>query len=274
MINREGFNKIKVEVIESVKEGFKHVFSLGRNDRYIAFLADGSYAEARSYGIRRAESYTIDDRVSSGKDKDRVEFLDVFTNARYFPEGKDETDDNHYDLTMELMVYTHLWESQHFLKELFRLAKLSEGEEYPYRVAVPESGREDFIRNTIRESFNRAGLIKMAAVITNGFHTSLRNAFAHSQYEFDDDNRQIWLHNYKGRTWELHSITYDEWTRRLLYSVLLNYHLEDYKAQCRFHVEDVFHSKEFEIEIPKLTSDMDRKTIVWNRAANSFGFKP
>ena len=83
-------------------------------------------------------------------------------------------------------------------------------------------GKHDFIRNEIRNVFKNSNL-DLHKVITKGFHTSLRNAFAHSDYYFQFDNPEIYLTNYGGANWEIQSISFDEWTIRFCYSFLLSY---------------------------------------------------
>ncbi len=140
-----------------------------------------------------------------------------------FPKGTSKTDDNEYRLAMELMVYTHIWESERFLKELYRFASLTNKKSYDWEVIVPESSKHEFIRKNIRDVFKANGL-QLADIITKGFHTSLRNAFAHSQYLLDDYNKKIHLDTFKGDySWDIENISYDEWTKRFLYSSLLSF---------------------------------------------------
>jgi hypothetical protein len=122
------------------------------------------------------------------------------------------------------MLYTHVWESKPFLKRLFRLASLAENKSYPWNVEVPNFKREDYIRNVIRKAFRRKKLA-IAKVIEYGFHTSLRNAFAHSDYSISFSNKRIDLHNYGGKDWELQNISFKDWARRFAYSSLLSFHL-------------------------------------------------
>lgn len=76
------------------------------------------------------------------KDETRLKFLSNFlSNFHSFPTSQQATDDNEQRIHMELMGYSHIWESKPFLKKLHRLAHINNGEEYNWKVAVPEMGK-------------------------------------------------------------------------------------------------------------------------------------
>ncbi len=62
--------------------------------------------------------------------------------------------------------------------------------------------KHDFIRCHIRQIFKDLNF-DIWKVIKEGFHTSLRNAFAHSEYSFDtmNNHNRINLYNYGGANW-------------------------------------------------------------------------
>lgn len=82
------------------------------------------------------------------------------------------------------MHHSRPLKKQPLLKKLYRFAHLANSESYHWKVVVPDMSKHDFIRNEIRQVFDDKGN-PIAATIRNGFHTSLRNAFAHSEYSFD-----------------------------------------------------------------------------------------
>jgi hypothetical protein len=233
MITREDFSLIDNEVQESLDEAFNYGKEKSLDHDYILYLADGEYKDYISSSTLHLNPYSIDSREDRYKDQSRLNFFIKFMKLFYaFPKGKDETDDNEYRLTMELMIYCHIWESTPFLRQLFRLASLAAGESYNWRVTVPEMGKHIFIRKNIRDIF-KSHHLKLAEVITKGFHTSLRNAFAHSEYGFNEATRLIHLGTYKGEAWDIDRISYNDWTRRFAYSSLLAYHLLNKKVQRR-----------------------------------------
>src|SRR5690606_19576644 len=136
------------------------------------------------------------------------------------------TRDSTISIGIELMIYSHIWESKPFLRQLKKLANLCESVEYDWSVSIPEMGKHDFIRNNIRDVFRNSNL-DLHNVISNGFHTSLRNAFAHSDYYFQFENHIIYLTNSKGAAWEIDSISFNDWTKRFCYSFLMSYFFQN-----------------------------------------------
>ena len=106
------------------------------------------------------------------------------------------------------------------------MAELSDVGIYQWKVDVPEFKKQEYLRKQIKDVFSAQNL-QIAEVISHGFHSSLRNAFAHSEYSIDFQNRVIYLHNTKGGEWELDDINFDDWTTRFVYSVLFDYHLHN-----------------------------------------------
>lgn len=221
MITRSEFAQIDTEIKESISEAFKFLKDSCIDHNYILFIADGEY---KNYLEPSYNPYTIDNIEDRYKDESRQNFFYEFMRLFYsFPKNLEATEDNEYALTIELMIYTHIWESKPLLKQLFRLATLSTGANYPWYVEIPDKNRHLFIRNEIRDVLRKSKL-NLAEIITKGFHTSLRNAFAHSEYNFDDENKQIHLDTYKGESWDIQNISYNDWTKRFVYSSLLSYH--------------------------------------------------
>lgn len=113
--------------------------------------------------------------------------LNKHFNSICFPAGKTQSEDHPFWLQLEKMIYSHVWESNKFLKQLYRLEEVAEGKRYSWIVEIPESSKHIFIRTTIRDGFRKKGL-KIAEIMQKGFHTSLRNSFLHSEYEIEETN--------------------------------------------------------------------------------------
>ncbi len=245
MITRKEFAKIDQEVKDSLHETFEHLRHNCIDHNYILFLADGEYQEYLKKSHLKLNPYSIDNREDRYKDQSRQNFFIRFMQLFYsFPKGRPKTDDNEFRLTMELMIYTHIWESKPFLKQLFRLASLAKGDSYKWVVEVPEMSKHEFIREEIRDIL-KAKNLSLHDVITKGFHTSLRNAFAHSEFQIDNHNKLIHLHTYKGALWDLKSISFDDWTKRFAYSSLLSYHFFNERVRKRKDLINDFGSDRF-----------------------------
>jgi hypothetical protein len=159
------------------------------------------------------------------------------------------------------MVYTHIWEAKPFLKKLYRLAHLWNGERYAWNVQIPDMSKHNFIRTDIRKIFEdkKSPLFQ---IIKNGFHTSLRNAFAHSEYHFDTMNagRRIILNKKNKESWELKEISFNDWSRRFAYSALLSYYLFDLAYQHKTNIIESTGTDRFLINLP---SRMNNSRLVW-----------
>ncbi len=196
-------------------------------------------------------------------------------NTFYTFQENEVIDENEQRIHMELMVYTHIWESKPFLKKLFRVAKAAKGEIYNWKVSVPEMGKHDFIRNDIRKTLEDCNC-NLSEIIKKGFHTSLRNAFAHSEYYFDKvlNDKKIHLDNYKGNNWELREISFHDWSIRFIYSALLSYHLYDCINKCRKNLVVDFRTNIFSIEQPTRDELSIRNVLLeYNENQDIFRFK-
>jgi hypothetical protein len=274
MITKDEFATIDTEVRTQVNNALD---KLGETDQgnYVLFLADGEYISDYENNIQNLSPYCIDYRVDGYKDETRLKFLSEFMTKYYsFPSTQDKTDDSHYRMNLELMVYTHIWESKPFLKKLYRIAHLIQGQEYDWKIQVPDMSKHDFIRCHIRQIFKDLNL-DICKVIKQGFHTSLRNAFAHSEYSFDtmNNHNRINLYNYGGANWELQTITFDEWSKRFVYSALLSYHFLTLTHQRRVNLISELGTDTYQIKHPKSNGELKLLEITYRENGDGFSFK-
>jgi hypothetical protein len=251
MITLDEFRSIDNEVKTAVVQLLDFVKEKCRDHNYILLLADGEFKPDLIGSHLNLNPYVIDYYMDIKHDSDRMEFWTEFLRQNYaFPNGATQVEDNNFRLHLELMIYTHMWESTTFLKRLFRLALLAHEDDYAWDVTVPEMQKHLFIRNQIRDKLQGKGLM-LANVISKGFHTSLRNAFAHSQYSFNEYQHCIDLHTYKGDpTWDIKLITYNDWSKRFAYSIFLNYHLQNHIHMRRISLVEDFGKDQFLIIHP------------------------
>lgn len=272
MITRKEFALIDTEVKESLHEAFEYVKNNCVDHDYILFLADGEYQEKYKSSPLRLNPYTIDNKEDKFKDESRQNFFIKFMQTFYsFPKSRPRTDDNEFRLTMELMIYTHIWESKPILKQLYRLASLTDGKSYHWSVEVPEMSKHEFIRENIRDVLKNKKL-RLADVITKGFHTSLRNAFAHSEYQFDNHNNLIHLDTFKGAKWDIKNISFNDWTKRFAYTSLLSYHFFNERVFRRRSLVDDFGKDNFLIIHPITETKFRTRTIFYEPKWNIFSF--
>lgn len=225
MITKERFEEIYDEVEKHVIDTLNALIKNNPQD-YVLFLANGEYN--KSVTVLNCSPYTIDNRTDAYRDRYRNKFLFDFLEKYYHPKKEPlenlSKDEVIYKIHLELMIYTHIWESKPFLKKLHRLAVICNKKDYPWEVKVPKTKKYEFINN-IKINFNNAnsGLSK---IIEKTYNSSLRNAFAHSDYAIDEDNPKIILLNHNPENnWGLKDISFNDWEEKFCYSALLCYHL-------------------------------------------------
>jgi hypothetical protein len=274
MILRTDFAAIDAEIIKAIDDTLNDLRAANQND-YALFLADGEYRKEYDNGTAQFNPNVIDYRMDRYKDSSRLKFLSEFLSTFYsFPSTQTSTDDSEQRLHMELMVYSHIWEAKPFLKKLYRLAHLNEGKQYAWDVQIPDMSKHDFIRNDIRKTFGDKGN-NLFQIIKNGFHTSLRNAFAHAEYFFDtmNSNKRIILDNYGGEAWELQEISFDEWSKRFVYSALLSYHLLSLTHKHRTELIDTTGTDLFQIKQPSKANGFNFVWIKYTKEHDRFNFE-
>lgn len=212
-----------MEVKRAVKDAFELAKTNQIDNSYYLFLSIAQ--KVNSFGIAGHNPYAVDYRMDGYNDELRLNTLLEYVNHNYTLKGAN-TIDTGFTISVELMIYTHMWESKPVLKQLKRLVNLIDSEPYDWDVEVPDMGKHLFIRNEIRDKLSNKGL-HLAEIISNGFHSQLRNAFAHSDYALEMDTPKIELLNFSQTSWQMRSITFDEWTERFCYTFLLSFYLHN-----------------------------------------------
>lgn len=266
MIRKNEFRRIDLTVQKAIRNAFKFARQneKDKND-YFLFLSNASYIE--NYENTQVSPYVIDNRIDILIDGHRHDFLTKYLKT-YYSFSQFNTSDSKESLTMEMMMYSHIWESKNFLKQLKKLLDLCLSNEYDWNVEIPDSAAGDskqkFIRDTIRDNFKSKNL-ELAEIITNGYRSQCRNAFAHSDYSFGLNDEEINLHNYKPNGYEVQSITIDEWTKFFCHSFLLNYHLPNLYYEERQKIDTPI-----EVYLRDKRGNKKKGMITYDREKNSF----
>lgn len=272
MITKQDFILLDNEVSQSVEEVFKFIKDNCQDHNYILYLADGEFRPEIKAPSSRLNPYGIDNQVDKYKDMSRLNFFFNFMRLSYsFPSGQVETIDDEAKITLELMIYTHIWESKPFLKQLSRIASLANGNDYEWNVTAPDMSKHTYISKNIRDILESKNL-RIATTISNGYHSSLRNAFAHSEYYIDDYYKQIHLDTYKGDSWDISHLSYNDWTKRFLYTALLSYHFLNIKYQKRKSICQDFGKEEFQIVHPSHLTKSSIRKIYYDQDRDIFSF--
>ena len=184
---------------------------------FLLLLARGDVTKGlkRSVGTDCVTDYMGD--LYRGKTAER--FYIRYMNKNYKREGFTyEGEDGLDALSIEMMIYTHLWASSHFLKTLYRFGSIFNGQDYPWEVDMEnrKTGRWEWMNDNVIKPFEGTSL-SLAPIIKNAYNLDIRDSFAHALYTIEAEKREVHLYPKRGRF----VLTFDEFQRKFLYSVLL-----------------------------------------------------
>ena len=129
----------------------------------------------------------IDYQLDRYYDETREAFYIRYLNRNYKREGFNYSGEQGIDdLSIEMMIYTHLWASMCFLKSIYRIAYALSGNGYAWNPPIPEYGKYKFMKNEVIAPLKDGGYM-IGDVLNKGYKSSIRNAFAHSLYTVDKE---------------------------------------------------------------------------------------
>lgn len=220
--------KLIDENIENIKESIEEALSLAKQNQkrendYILLLANCSVRiESGEYHFLSSFSY------EDLGDMDRGKFIDFYLGLpieKYYQDVNQKQKETlrKHTMFLELMIYSHIWESIPNLKTLFKIKELINGNIYPWIIDVPEMSKHNFIRNQIRDEL-KITAPKLTSVITESFNSQIRNAFAHSQisYWLSESSEVVQLHNHNpDDNWSTWGISFTDLEKKIANSILL-----------------------------------------------------
>lgn len=241
MITRDKFELIEKEVEEVIKELFAKAIG--------SSFEDEISKEFNNYFLLLNNCVLINNEIKFSKnealtDSDRSNFYIDFLEKNYTFSNQDKRiEDDTYRFFIELMIFTHFWESKYIINLLAQIAGITIGEEfdleiykkhpyYDYDLKNPSTTKKSnvkiykYITERIKKKFINSNL-KIGQLFPKLYNSQIRNAFAHSDFYFSDSEKKIYFKNYKpNKNHSIESITFDEWTERFCYTFLFSYLLE------------------------------------------------
>lgn len=181
--------------------------------------------------------YVIHSRLEINQDITRQKFLAMYLDQYtcFLIENIFMTNEyREYDLNIQMMIYSQVWESHLFLKTLKRIADVLNGKPYEWKVPFEVPGRKDpskivsipkakFIQEQIIIPL-QTGHEELYKFLKFIYDSQLRNDFAHASYYLDFECGEI-LSQDSERYQYTHSIHFNDWEDRFIYTVMLSYHL-------------------------------------------------
>lgn len=232
------------DIIEEIEPAIDVAFKRMCKEDYISYILLIGRADVMP-GLKRhcQTDCVIDYQLDRYYDKTRKGFYLRYLNRNYYKEGFNyDGDDGIDNLSIEMMIYDHLWESSYFLKSLFRIASILSGKRYIWNPDIPEKGKWDFMHTQVIDPLKENGF-KLGEIVENGYSSDIRNAFAHSLYNIDVPSRTITIRPKTG----IKTISFEVFQRKFLYSVILMNRMQNaleanHDAACSINgiITDVF----------------------------------
>ena len=158
-------------------------------------------------------------------DETRTQFYLDYLRKNYSKEGYDYPQDRAVnDITTELTIYSHLWDSEYFMKSLYRIAAIIAGKGYLWECVLPTRELHLHFRDNVIIPLKDHGL-KLGEILEKAYHSSIRNAFAHSRYTIDASSRRIDIRPKSG----YESFSFEEYQQIFLLSAILMNKMENYQ---------------------------------------------
>ena len=222
------------EIINEVREAIQEAFTCAfhtNSGSFVLFLARGDYdhrfeEDQFAHLDPKPSPYCLDYMLDSYKDETRDKFYIRYLNRRYKNDDfKYQGEDGIDDLCVEMMIYSHVWESEAFLKHLYRLSNIVSGKEfYDWDVSGIKFHGHPLIMET-KERFKDA-CPKLYKIIDASYTGYIRDCFAHSLFNVDEDARIIELYSDRVKNdLNLSRLGFDEFQARFLFTVELCYEL-------------------------------------------------
>lgn len=206
--------EIYKEVNEALEEAYNKMYSSDYNS-YILYIGRAEFIPELETSM--FSGYVIDYQLDRYNDETREAFYLHYMNRNYTREEFHYEGDNGIDdLSIEMMIYSHMWDSTYFIKSLVRMASILSGKGYKWDVEISDYKREQFIQNNIIDPLSSTNM-KISDIIRKAYKRSVRNAFAHSLYTTDSERKNISLRTRSGNE----KLSFDEFQTLFLYSVIL-----------------------------------------------------
>lgn len=179
--------------------------------------------------------YVIHSRLEILQDITRKKFLVTYLNNTIaMMQDNIFLDDDYkeYGINVQLMIYSHIWESHLTLKTLKRISDILNGKPYPWRIPFIDTdtkgkskprAKSKLIEDTILSGLEHTSP-SVYKFIKSTYDSELRNSFSHSGYYIDIENNKIECQDSE-RYMSNKFVDLFDWEDKFYYSVLFSYHL-------------------------------------------------
>lgn len=275
MINSKTVDSLRPRIQDAVKSLLDIATQNQKNPNDIVLYLMNAHYDERIAKIGNLTGHLVGPGEKGLDDEYRMEFVIDYLNS-----GNESLIENisqeeidrriRYTLHLELMIYTHFWETDVVLKDLKQLANLISNKSYDWQNNIPELGKYEFIRDEIRAVYLSHHL-DAGLLIKEAYRSQLRNAFAHGQYALRV-RKSIELLNYKGESHEIERISHEDWESKFLKTVIFYYELIHQKIDLLIKISKS--NPTITIWLPtKKTGVLTSTNLVWNEPGRRYTFE-
>ncbi len=273
MIRSKILRKLSPEIENAVSE----IFELSKKNEkklndFILLLANG--LKMKGIGIN-ISPYTVGRGMEGIIDSTRFEFFSQYMNTPFenqynSQKSKESKKQTHFlTIYLELMIYSHLWESIPFLKKLKNLTNLVNSIEYDWDIKIPFHGKSKFIEDSIIKILENNNL-EIAKLLRKCYDRNLRNAFAHSEYYIL--NKNIFYYEFNKNQKVQKKISFSEFEEKFLITALLDNFI--YKKIIDYKKDIDKLNKAIEVFIPNdKNGEYFKKYLIFDKRINRFIWK-
>lgn len=257
---------MKIERFYEIEEGVKGIIANAFTKAiqvnsldFILLMARGGYHKHLDRRDLDLSPFVMEDRLDFLMDLTRRKFFVRYLNE-YIEKLRGNvilsTEDREFDVNIQMMIYTHLWESHLFLNQLERLALIQLGKGYQWKSKIPTVGKGEYINSHIINRFEKSDA-NMASLIKKCYSKDLRNDFAHSNYYIEGNKIQ----SNKYALFVGPSVSFEEWDVVFVMSMLLSYHLNDMLLEMKNRFVDEYGDGPVLVDLPMKYHHNKRKGV-------------
>lgn len=187
---QELFQDIEYEVSSAIEEALVTLSKISQPNFCLLIARAGVDPMLESIGKSR---YVMDNAKDVYHDETRQQFYLNYLNTNYRKGVLNYTEKDGLDkLYIEMMIYSHLWDSQRFLKDIYRIATMIVGKPYDWDLDLEDGLSFTRMKEEIIDPLKASG-IRLGTIIESAYSSHIRNSFAHSLFDIDLHTRQIFM---------------------------------------------------------------------------------
>lgn len=219
---------------------------------FVLLLARADFHEWLDRDNLDLTPYVIEDERGTMMDITRQTFLVKYVNSyidKLMSNQEESDEEREYELNIQMMMYSHIWESVLFLKQLERIALVLNGKGYLWERKFDDKLKKgQYIKDCIIDRFKKVDK-DMYNLLVSCYSKKLRNDFAHSTYHIQMETETIYSH--QNGLFAGNPIKICDWEEMFLKSVMLSYHLNDILIKVKDAFIETFGKEPIGIRLPK-----------------------